>query len=520
MPMAQLLVDVSRLELQKVSVSNVKPSGRNQHVEKYDVALLDLLIPDYCMPVLFLFKPHPGDQIGLSGSEFVRRLKESLSKLLVPYYPYAGRFCKTYDHRIRELLCNDEGVPFIEAEIDQEMDKVVSFDDFQPVPILSGFKFVNLDAGVFFHDKADLFLPALFIQATKFRCGGVSVNMTFTHMLADGKAIFQFVKDWSQMTLEGHCTNLPIHDRSLSHPVSLLQSLIPSGNPRESHVETNHSQNGHAPLRPDDKSLGGGKRDRSDEGTDNGGAPASLMDHRAVRQDCADAKAAVDPALAVRFPILPAWARKTLHVKKASVMKLKQRAMANEERGLVPTALDCIQSHIWRGLCSIPSSLDGKKGCVYGVAVEGRARMHTPALPESYAANAFVIAYTQPLEHPSDDHLTDASKIHDIVRSVNPESWPGQLGRTVGILLNGAAIQQRAFFSSSWYRFPMYEVDFGYGKPVLVTGSAACSSPLTGYAFILPPRPGSDFLASVQMVLPPELLQALLDNSEFRSFFH
>ncbi|KAG6556535.1 hypothetical protein Mapa_001862 [Marchantia paleacea] len=302
--MAQPLTDGTRLELKHVVVSTVKPSERNPVVEKYDVALLDLYLPDFFLPVLFLYKPDPEEQIRLSGSEFVRRLKESLSKVLVPYYTFAGRFCKTYDHRIRQLLCNDEGVPFIEAEIDEEMDKVVSLDDFQSLPILCGFEFVNLDARAFYQVKADFPLPACFIQATKFRCGGISVNVTFCHMVADGKAMFQFMKDWSQMTLEGHVTNRPIHDRSLSYPVSLLQSLMQSGNPEESEVETNNSQTGHATLPVDDKFIVGGERDRSDKGSRAGG-PATLTDGKAVGPDCADANAPVDQAEAVRFTPRP-----------------------------------------------------------------------------------------------------------------------------------------------------------------------------------------------------------------------
>lgn len=164
--MAQPLVDGSSLELQNVFVSTVKPSERKDHVEKYDVALLDLYLPDFFVPVLFLYKPDPESHIRLSGSEFLRRLKESLSKLLVPYYTFAGRFCKTYDHRIRQLLCNDEGVPFIEAEIDEEMVKVVSLDDFQPLPILCGHQFLNLDAVAYYQTKAKFPLPACFIQVS------------------------------------------------------------------------------------------------------------------------------------------------------------------------------------------------------------------------------------------------------------------------------------------------------------------------------------------------------------------
>lgn len=59
-------------------------------------------------------------------------LRESLSKLLVAFYPMAGRYRTDDDGRI-EIDCNEEGVFFVEAESGSAVD---DFGDFTPSPEL------------------------------------------------------------------------------------------------------------------------------------------------------------------------------------------------------------------------------------------------------------------------------------------------------------------------------------------------------------------------------------------------
>ena len=59
-------------------------------------------------------------------------LKEALSKVLVPFYPMAGRFRLDDSGRI-EIDCNEEGVLFVVAETDSVLDEL---GDFAPTPKL------------------------------------------------------------------------------------------------------------------------------------------------------------------------------------------------------------------------------------------------------------------------------------------------------------------------------------------------------------------------------------------------
>jgi hypothetical protein len=143
---------------QNVVISTVKPARKSEHPATVEASVFDLITLDAYIPLVFFYKPDHD-----KGDKLVEHLKESLSEVLVAYFPFAGRWVRTFDAGIRRLQCTDEGVPFIEAFIDADMEFVVSFDDFVAVEILGGFKLVGLDPTVFNQD-VQFPLPPLFIQ--------------------------------------------------------------------------------------------------------------------------------------------------------------------------------------------------------------------------------------------------------------------------------------------------------------------------------------------------------------------
>ncbi|EOY20480.1 Hydroxycinnamoyl CoA shikimate/quinate hydroxycinnamoyltransferase [Theobroma cacao] len=92
---------------------------------------LDLVVTVYHMSTVYFYKPN-----GSSDFFDTKVLKESLSKILVPFYPVAGRL--GYDENGRlEIICNAKGVLFIVAETTSIMDDLVQdFTDGSKVPQL------------------------------------------------------------------------------------------------------------------------------------------------------------------------------------------------------------------------------------------------------------------------------------------------------------------------------------------------------------------------------------------------
>ena len=88
---------------------------------------LDLLYNELHIAIVYFYKPN-----GASNFFEASLLKEALSKVLVPFYPLAGRLRHDNDGRL-EIECNEEGIVFIEAESSSILD---DFGDFLPTPEL------------------------------------------------------------------------------------------------------------------------------------------------------------------------------------------------------------------------------------------------------------------------------------------------------------------------------------------------------------------------------------------------
>ncbi|KAL5577855.1 hypothetical protein UlMin_019554 [Ulmus minor] len=135
-------------------------------------------------------------------------LKEALSKVLVPFYPFAGRFKHDENGRL-EINCNEEGVLFVEAETCSNLDDL---GDFMPSPALKKLiTTVDQSGGV-------SSFPFMVVQLTRFKCGGVSLLVSAIHLVADGSTAFHFMASFAEITRGLDISIPPFLDRSLLRP--------------------------------------------------------------------------------------------------------------------------------------------------------------------------------------------------------------------------------------------------------------------------------------------------------------
>ncbi|XVF89294.1 hypothetical protein PTKIN_Ptkin19aG0118700 [Pterospermum kingtungense] len=148
------------------------------------VSNMDLVMTRHHISFVFFYKPN-----GSSNFFDAEVLKEALGKILVPFYPIAGRLGYN-DNGRHEIVCNAEGLLFTEAETTSAMDDLV----------------------------------------TSFKCGGVSVGVSLQHTLADGTSALHFINSWAD-TARGLSPSIaPFLDRTL------LRARDPP-TPRFRHVE-------------------------------------------------------------------------------------------------------------------------------------------------------------------------------------------------------------------------------------------------------------------------------------------
>ncbi|TVU02655.1 hypothetical protein EJB05_51845 [Eragrostis curvula] len=185
-------------EVQVIDSSSVAPSEPTPRKALW-LSPLDLVMASRGhTPTVYLYRSHD------AASDFfdVARMKTSLAKALVAFYPLAGRV-DTDDNGRAQINCNSEGALFVVAHIDRRAD---DFGHLKPSPELRR-----------------LFVPPieppsimLAIQVTFFKGGGVALGMALHHAAIDAMSAFHFIQTWSAFSRDGAAVvELPCHDRAL-----------------------------------------------------------------------------------------------------------------------------------------------------------------------------------------------------------------------------------------------------------------------------------------------------------------
>ncbi|XP_050215145.2 shikimate O-hydroxycinnamoyltransferase-like [Mercurialis annua] len=157
---------------------------------------LDLLHEKNNVPTVYLYNK--------STNFDAKVLKDAMSKVLVQFYPVAGRLGRDENGRL-EINCNNEGVMFIEAETNSTIDDLGD--------LMLNLKIPQLIPTVDYSTGISSFLLFV-VQVTKFTCGGVSLGIRFHHVLGDGTAALNFINTWCDAA-RGLPIGVPLIDRTV-----------------------------------------------------------------------------------------------------------------------------------------------------------------------------------------------------------------------------------------------------------------------------------------------------------------
>ncbi|KAK0605231.1 hypothetical protein LWI29_024374 [Acer saccharum] len=385
---------------------------------------LDLLVARVPVPTVYFYKPN-----GCSNFFNAQLLKEALCKALVMFYPVAGRL--GYDEKGRlEIKCNGEGVLFVEAETDSAFDH---FNDFAP-----SLELMQLIPNVDY--SGDISSSPLFaFQITSFKCGGVTLGSNMHHSLADGPSAFHFVNTWADIARYGSSTStllLPWHDRTL------LQARNPPA-PAFHHIEYDPS-------------------------------PSMVMNTTHL-----------DP---------PSSSTCTSAVFKVSseqqnMLKKHKPTSSSTSTGAKYSSYETLAAHIWRSICKARGLANDQLTKLY-IPVDGRSRLNPP-LPPGFFGNAIFSATSTALagDIQSEPLIDTVGRIYEAVKRIDDDYIRSaldylQVQPDLAPLSRGAQTFKCPNLNvNSWSRLPMYDADFGWGRPVF-TGPP--SVVLEGMCFILP----------------------------------
>lgn len=134
-------------------------------------------------------------------------LKQALRKVLVQFYPTAGRLKTNQKIGGRfEIDCNSKGVLFVEVETTHVLN---DFGDFKPTNKLRKLVFPTYD-----YSKGLSSVPLLMVQLTRFDCGGVCLGIVIHHLLADGASCGYLIDSWAKIANGLNLDIAPVHDRA------------------------------------------------------------------------------------------------------------------------------------------------------------------------------------------------------------------------------------------------------------------------------------------------------------------
>lgn len=369
------------------------------------------------MPFVYFYPKRDSDIYSPSViTDKSNQLKNSLSKTLSRYYPFAGR--------VRDRVsidCNDEGVVLLEARIKCLLSEIIENPKAETLNLLFADDLQWKDSNL---------SSLLAVQISYFDCGGMAISVCISHKIGDGVTMVKFINDWATMTRN------PSGELS---PEFNAASMFPQGD---------------LPIMPE-----------------------FLLEEG----NCFSKRFVFDGS------------------KIAALKAMVADKVQNPTRVEVVTALLC--------KCAISASISNSGSpnpTLFIQALNLRNRM-VPPLPENTMGN---MASFFPVSTMGESKI----ELHDLVgqmkesmaqycntyvKKFRGEEWLSIyrefLKESRKLFIGG---NQVLYTCSSWCRFPLYESDFGWGKPIWVT---TASIVLKNTVLMMDTRSGDGIEVSVNL---------------------
>lgn len=156
----------------------VAPAGKTPTGGRLPLSFFDRLpAVNFFVEVLFVFR---------RGDEPAKVIREAVAKVLVPYYPVAGRLAKDADDGKLQVACTGEGLWFVEASAGFGLEDV-EYLECQPLMMPKEQLLPLLPPDI---DQSDV--SFMMLQVTEFKCGGFTVGFRGSHIMFDAIGAGQF----------------------------------------------------------------------------------------------------------------------------------------------------------------------------------------------------------------------------------------------------------------------------------------------------------------------------------------
>nr|GLL48141.1 protein ECERIFERUM 1 [Ipomoea trifida] len=160
-------------------LSSVVPATITGEDKVLNLTNADLAMKLHYLRGVYFFRSEAVD--GLNTGD----LKSPMFRLLADFYPAAGRIRRSPEDGRPFVKCNDSGVRIVEAKCSKTIDEWLDMSDQSEYDhLLHHDQVLGPDLG---------FSPLVFIQFTWFKCGGLSIGISWAHVLGDAFSLSDFV---------------------------------------------------------------------------------------------------------------------------------------------------------------------------------------------------------------------------------------------------------------------------------------------------------------------------------------
>ncbi|KAL3501998.1 hypothetical protein ACH5RR_036447 [Cinchona calisaya] len=202
--------ETAKMDLQIISKEEIKPASPTpHHLRTLRFSLLDQISPDCYTSLLFFFSSNcQKTMLNINDviSDRRRRLKQSLFKILVPFYPLAGKIIKDGFH----IECNDDGVYYVEARTNMQLSDLLKKPENELINQLCPLH----------PDSVEMLSKSyvLMVQISIFDCGGIAIGLNASHKILDGLSVSTFMQAWGATARESS---------KQIHPSFISSSMFP-----------------------------------------------------------------------------------------------------------------------------------------------------------------------------------------------------------------------------------------------------------------------------------------------------
>ncbi|WCJ19292.1 HXXXD-type acyl-transferase family protein [Euphorbia peplus] len=184
---------MAKIQVDIISKEIIKPSSQTlDNLKPFKFPLFSQFTPTTYAPVI-LFYPKTINNLKITPTQILIRLKLSLSQTLTVFYPFSGRVVD--NHYIDHF---DQGAPLLVAKVSG----IENLSDYLKNPKI---EFLNSFLPCQpFSKEIDLGnTPLIVFQVNVFPCGGIALGLVGSHKLVDGPSAASFINAWASISRNG-----------------------------------------------------------------------------------------------------------------------------------------------------------------------------------------------------------------------------------------------------------------------------------------------------------------------------